>query len=81
MKTNENQTTSTIYYRPLKQWIEATRNRSVTGSGSWVLPEKQNREPEPAAFHLRKVISAMASAIPASSAVPRRMLPSIFHRH
>ena len=24
MKTNENQTTSTIYYRPLKQWIEVT---------------------------------------------------------
>ncbi len=24
MKTNANQTTSTIYYRPLKQWIEVT---------------------------------------------------------
>lgn len=24
MKTNENQATSTIYYRPLKQWIEVT---------------------------------------------------------
>lgn len=24
MKTNENQITSTIYYRPLKQWIEVT---------------------------------------------------------
>ena len=24
MKNNANQTTSTIYYRPLKQWIEVT---------------------------------------------------------
>ena len=24
MKTNENQTISTIYYRPLKQWLEVT---------------------------------------------------------
>ena len=24
MKTNANQNTSTIYYRPLKQWIEVT---------------------------------------------------------
>ncbi len=56
MKTNENQTTSTIYYRPLKQWIEVTPEqkrdweRFVKG-----LPARQNREPEPAAFRTKKL--------------------------
>lgn len=35
MKTNENQNTSTIYYRPLKQWIEVTPEQKCDwGSGS-----------------------------------------------
>ena len=53
MKNNENQNTSTIYYRPLKQWIEVTPEQKRDWERFVGTTRKAKQRAEPAAFHLK----------------------------
>ena len=82
MKTNANQTTSTIYYRPLKQWIEVTpeqkrdwerfvgtTRKAKQRAGACCIPYKKKLQVRRSLRHLRVPL------------YPEGRSPAALHRH